>query len=145
MKYCKVSRKKILVEELAALLLWFVISIFPFIYIDTFSFWWWAVLLPPLVLYLGAALFYIPASYRNTCYLINTSKVIYQRGVIIRRQQIMARKRIVYVTLMRTPLTPLFHTADVIVRATGATIVIKYLDLNRAKEIVRFLAPGNEL
>ena len=78
MKYCKVSRKKILVEELAALLLWFVISIFPFIYIDTFSFWWWAVLLPPLVLYLGAALFYIPAAYRNTCYLINTSKVIYQ-------------------------------------------------------------------
>lgn len=145
MKYSRVSKKMLVARELAAVFLWLVVSIFPFIYIDTFSAWWWAALLPPLALYLGAALFYIPASYRNTCYLINTTKIIYQRGVVIRRQQIMARGRIVYVTLVRTPVTPLFHTADIVIRATGATIVIKYLDLAKAQEIVKFLAPGSSL
>ena len=136
MKFWPISKKSIFIQDLFCVIIWFVLSIFPFLYIQQYTLWWYVILVPLLVLFLIFAVFYFPARYRNSGYCLTKNHVAYQTGVLIKRQHIINRNRIVSVALVCNPWTPILRIASVTVKTTGANLHIPYLPLNQAEEIV---------
>lgn len=136
MKFWPISKKSIFVQDLFCTIIWFVLSIFPFLYIQQFTIWWYVTLLPLLVLFLFFAVFYFPARYRNSGYCFTKNHVAYQTGVFVKRQHIVKRNRIVSVALICNPWTPILGIASITVKTTGTNLHIPYLPFNQAEAIV---------
>lgn len=145
MQVQRISKSAVLVYELLAVLVWLAVTIFFSVYLEAFTFWWNVFLIPAAVLFLFFSIYFIPKWYQNTVYSVTDTEVVLHSGVLFHRQQVMARRSIVYVTLNRSPLTPIFRIGSVSIRATGATIRLRSLPISQAERVVKELTPKNEL
>lgn len=145
LEFKKISKKSLLIQELLAALIWFVLSVFPFAYLDKGTVLWKTSLLVLLVVYIFFACLYFPKKYCNTGYYLCGNKIHFKTGVIIRRQRIMNIKSVISVSLTQNPWTPIFNVASVTVNAAGSKIRLPYLDLEEAHNIVSLLTPLSEI
>ncbi len=143
-QFSKMSRKLLVMQELLAFLVFIVIAAFPF-FLITNLFWWIFVMSVCLVCYLFIALIYFPIRFHHTAYCITADKIYYQTGFFMVKNQVMARRRVVYITLYKNPFTPIFHFATVVVRATGGSIRLFGLPLEEAERVIHQFSPLNEL
>ena len=137
MKFWPISKKSIFVQDLFCTIIWFVLSIFPFLYIQQFTIWWYVTLLPLLVLFLFFAVFYFPARYRNSGYCFTKNHVAYQTGVFVKRQHIVKRNRIVSVALICNPGLQFWGSLLLLLKPQGQTCIFRIYHSIRQKQLSR--------
>ena len=145
MKDKRISRRALLIWELFALLIWLGPAVVLSIFLTPFSLWWNVIFWPGTGIYLLAALFYLPMLYRSTRYGLSEGKVLFEQGIFFHRKHYMNRERIVFVTVMKTPLTPVFRVSSLVISATGGKIHIPFLDNRVAKSLAQTLSPDIDL
>lgn len=144
-QYQYVSRLRLLPEELLLCLAWLLSCFIAMLIFDEYDTSWWITLSVLTGLYLIVAAVYFPLLCFRTSYSLIGQQLHYRTGVFFSRDEIICRQQIVYVTLLKHPLTPILRIATVIIRAPGATIYLRGVRLSDAKRLVRQLAPENEL
>ncbi len=145
MRYNRISPRALLLWELAALIIAAVPIVILSLFFPAFSLWWNVTVLPVAGIYLLAAVFYLPLLYKSTRYALDARRVLYEKGIFFHRKHFMNRERIVFVTVAKTPLTPLFGVSSLLISATGAKIRIPFLDTSSACRLARELSPEIDL
>ena len=136
-----VSKKSIIILEVAAFLLASVVLVIPMIVLESGSVAWWAVLLSVAGVCALFAFWYIPAWWYSIRYAVTDHVIFYQKGVLFRTTQVMRREQVLFVSLVRDPFTPIFGTCSVMVSGAGASMVISFLRLEEGRKIVESLSP----
>ena len=120
----------------AALLIGLVLLIF------TPRTWLWYSLLWLIGLaFVLAAFLYLPLLYISCCYIVTEEYVEYQSGVIFFTRRRMLKSSIMYVTILKSPLSPLLKTRTVVFSAMGGKLIIPFLPVRNAVELMRETAP----
>lgn len=137
----RISGRYLLFEEISALLLFLFISLFPYFALDAYSVLWWSVLGALLTVYLFFALLYFPVRYKKTGYFLSEELIFYQTGFFFLKYAILARKRLIYTTMTRSPITPLLGIVSLTMRAPGAEVKIPGLKEKEAQILLKKAAP----
>lgn len=90
-------------------------------------------------IYVLTAFLYIPLFYNSLSLGFSNDKIVYKRGVIFHKSEILYKDRIVFITVYNNPLTPFFKISSLIITATGGSMRIFCIDTKRANEIAKQL------
>ena len=109
--------------------------------LPTRSFFWYLLLwLDGFALVLCTFL-YLPLRYESCKYIVTEEYVEYQRGVCIFAQTRVLRRAILYLVVIRGPLSTLLRTRTLCICSMGARLVIPFVPVKEAEELLRELTP----
>ena len=136
-----ISKKALVVWEiglalLAAILIVLVLTIF---YPRTWI--WYGLLWLIGFVYVFFAFLYLPLLHLSCQYETNDEIVEYRGGLIFHSRKQMLRRSIMYVTLIRTPISYLLRTRSIIVNSMGGQMTIPWIPLKRAEELLNDITP----
>ncbi|MGI5892992.1 MAG: hypothetical protein ACOX6P_00200 [Candidatus Merdivicinus sp.] len=137
----KISKKALVIWEilgaLAAILLAYVICLL----IPERSFWWYFLLWLDGLAFVLCEFLYLPLRYENEVYITNEEYIEYQRGLIIFAKTRILRRAVLYVTVVRSPLSLLLGTRSLLVCSMGTRMLIPFLPIREAEELLRDITP----
>lgn len=137
----KISKKALVVWEIAGFAAAALLAAGICLLIPERSFFWYLLLwLDGLALVLCEFL-YLPLRYENEYYTTNEDFVEYRRGLIIFARTRILKRAVLYVTVIRTPLSLLLRTRTLMVCSMGARMVIPFLPLDEAEALLRDITP----
>lgn len=108
------------------------------------SWLWYSLLWLIGLLFVLTAFLYLPLRYLNCCYTITEEYVEYQTGVLFFSRRRMLKSSVMYVTVLKDPLSPLLGTRTVILSAMGGRMVIPFLPVRDAVLLMRETAPQKQ-
>ena len=140
MKFERLPAKAIIIWELlAALLFAALFSLTLFLLIP--GTWLWYTLLWVLgALCVLTTFLYLPLYYTSIEFGANSKVLVYRKGVIFPKTEILYRDRIAFVTVYHNPLTPVLQLSTLTVRAAGGTLRILFMSTKRAEALAAQLA-----
>lgn len=142
LNYHKVSKKAIVLWEILFFIGWCaVLALILWVFTPFTWLWYFLVWLTGALLILAEFL-YLPVLYQSTGYYINDRLLAYRRGFFFHKQQVIFRDRIIYVSVINTPVTPILGISSLVVAAAGAKLRIPYLNKNVAKHLAQQLSPS---
>lgn len=103
-------------------------------------FWYLLLWLDGLALVLAAFL-YLPLRYENCRYRAAEHYIEYQCGFIFLAKSRILRRAVLYVTVVRSPLSILFRTRTLVIRSMGGTMVIPFLPIAEAEAFLKEITP----
>ena len=81
--------------------------------------------------FLWVSLVYLPIYYKTAGFNIADGRFCFKRGFFVKRSSYMKIDNIVFVTVIKTPLTSMFDICTVIISATGGKIIIPFTELSK--------------
>ncbi|MDF2567018.1 MAG: hypothetical protein K0R90_474 [Oscillospiraceae bacterium] len=145
MEFKRISKKALLIWELAVISLWLVVLVLSLYFIPPFIWLWHLVVWPLAASMIFVVFVYIPWLYSSMKYAVTKDMIVYEKGVFFHKQYYMRRDRIVFVTVFKTPLTPIFKTTSLIISATGSKIVIPLMDNKESEQLAALISPNTDL
>ena len=137
----RIAKGSLILWEVLAALTALLIGALVLWIIPTRSFFWYLLLwLDGFALVLCAFL-YLPFRYESCKYIVTEEYVEYQRGVCIFAQTRVLRRAVLYLVVIRSPLSTLFRTRTICVCSMGARLVIPFVPVKEAEELLRELTP----
>lgn len=145
MKRKRISVKSLLMWEIITLVMSALIISIPWIIFEAGSLIRRISVISLAVLAAILCILYFPLHYLSIHYVVNQNIVLYAKGLLIRKTNILDRRKIVFVSVVKNPFTPFLRTCSLIIRAPGATIKIKHLSIRVAARLMRSLSPNSIL
>ena len=103
--------------------------------------WLWYTLLWVLgALCVLTTFLYLPLYYTSIEFGANSKVLVYRKGVIFPKTEILYRDRIAFVTVYHNPLTPVLQLSTLTVSAAGGTLRILFMSTKRAEALAAQLA-----
>ena len=87
------------------------------------------------------AFLYLPLLYISCCYVLTEEYVEFQCGVIFFHRRRMLRSSVMYVTVMKDPVSVLTRTRTVVLHAMGGRLVIPFLPVREVSALLRAVSP----
>ena len=84
---------------------------------------------------------WLPLLYESSHYRITPEYVEYESGVCVCVRTRMLRRSIMYVTLVRSPVSPFLGTRSLVISSMGGNLVIPGLPRETAEEILKDVTP----
>lgn len=139
MEYENISKKAVVLWEIALLLLFAGLVMLTLYVLSPHTWLWYTVLWLLGAVYILSAFLYLPLYYLSHRFKITDEVVVYKKGVLFPRTEILYRNSIVFVTVYHNPLTPLLKISSVVIDSAGAKQKLFLINTKRAKEIARLL------
>lgn len=136
-----ISKKALAVWELAACLAAAVLAAAIWLLLPDGSFFWYLLLWLTGFCLVLCAFLYLPLRYENEYYCSNEDYVEYQRGLIIFTRTRILKRAVLYVSVVRTPLSLVLNTRTVVVCSMGARMAIPFLPVKDAEALLAGLTP----
>lgn len=127
---------EVLAGLIAALLIFLVLLVF-----RPRTWLWYSLLWLVGLAFIITAFLYLPLRFINCSYAISEEYVEYQTGVIFFTRRRMLKSSIMYVTVLKDPLSPLLRTRTVVLSAMGGQMMIPFLPVRDAVFLMRETAP----
>ncbi len=136
-----ISKKALVVWEiglalLAAVLIALVLLIF---YPRTWL--WYGLLWLIGFIYVFFAFLYLPLLHLSCQYETTSEYVEYRGGLVFHTRKQMLRRSIMYVTIVRTPVSYLLRTRSIVVNSMGGQLTIPWLPLKQAQQLLNDITP----
>lgn len=141
--YCRVSPLRLVSEEIFAFLIWATICLGIVLIFDYYNALFWNIIGILSFIYLLISCTYLPLLCLKTSYCLDERFLRYRTGLFYSKDEIIYKDRIIYVTLIKTPLSPILKIAAVVIRAPGATVMLRGIKLTEANRLVRQLSAEN--
>ena len=141
--YRRVSPLRLVSEEIFTFLISAIICLVILLIFDDYNALFWTIIGILTFIYLLISCAYFPLLCFKTSYCLDERFLRYRTGLFYSKDEIIYRDRIIYVTLVKTPLSPILKIASVVVRAPGATVMLRGIKLNEAKRLVSRLSAKN--
>ncbi len=142
LNYHKVSKKSVVLWEILFFICWTAVLWLLLWAFSPFTWLWYLLVWMMGVLLILAEFLYLPVLYQSTGYFLNDRLLAYQHGYFFHKQQIIHRDRIIYVSVINTPVTPILGISSLVVATAGAKLRIPYLNRNVAKHLAEQLSPS---
>ena len=142
--YRRVSPLRLVSEEIFAFLIWATICLVILLIFDYYNAICWTIIGILSFIYLLISCIYLPLLCLKTSYCLDERFLRYRTGLFYSKDEIIYKDRIIYVTLVKTPLSPILKIAAVVIRAPGATVMLRGIKLTEAKRLVRQLSAEND-
>lgn len=143
-RFERLSKKYLLGQELASLILWIFILLFPYFVFDKFSTLWWLVQWGLFAIFIFFSLIYFPVRYFHTGYCVSNETVFYQTGFFFLKTSVISKKRLVFSAVIKSPVTPLLGFCSLVLQAPGAKMKIPGLPTKKAQILLKKVAPQIE-
>lgn len=141
--YRRVSPLRLVFEEILAFLISAIVCLVIILIFDNYNALFWTIIGILTLLYLLISCIYLPLLCLNTSYCLDERFLCYRTGLFFSKDEIIYKDMIIYVTLLKTPLSPILKIAAVVVRAPGATVMLRGIKIAEAKRLVRQLSAEN--
>ena len=145
MKRKRISIKGLIMWEFITLTLFGLIISIPWNLFEHYSLLWWSTVGSIGLLSILTCIGYLPIYFLSAYYVIDDNMVLYTKGIFSRRTHVLRREQITIVSVVKNPFTPIFRTCSVVIKAPGATITIKHLNVKVAAQVLRILSPNTRL
>lgn len=107
--------------------------------------WVWYTLLWLIGLaFVLAAFLYLPLLYLTCRYTLTSEYLEFRGGIFFHSQHRMPRSSIMYVTVVRSPVSYLCRTRTLIIRSMGGSIVIPMVPLQSAEKLLTVLGEARQ-
>lgn len=136
-----VSKKSLAAWEALAVLLGAVLAAGAAWLLPTRTWYWYLTLWLIGLLLVLCCFLWLPLLYESCGYTVTEEYVEYGRGVFVFVRTRMLRRSIMYVTLLRTPLSPLLGTRTLVVSSMGGSLVIPWLPRAVAESLLQEITP----
>lgn len=87
------------------------------------------------------AFLYLPLLHLSCQYETNSEYVEYRGGLIFHSRKQMLRRSIMYVTLIRTPVSYLLRTRSIVINSMGGQLTIPWIPLKQAERLLNDITP----
>ena len=140
-KYYKCPKRSILLPEITAACVYAALVALLCVLFTPFSaaFCWLFFPLTAVLVFYEAV--YFPLYIRSVSFSVGDNEISYQSGVFVNRRRFMHRDRVVFVSLIKTPFTPVLRIVVLRITATGSRIFAPFVGKSDAQEIVAELSP----
>ena len=92
-------------------------------------------------IYVFFAFFYLPLLHLSCQYETTGEYVEYRSGLMFHSRKQMLRRSIMYVTLIRTPISYLLRTCRIVVNSMGGQMAIPWIPLKQAQQLLNDISP----
>lgn len=141
-KNYKCPKRSLVLLEITAALVFAAAAVVIFIFIPAFSLLFNCVFFPVAALFLFVEAVYFPLYVRLAVFDVGDDFISFCSGVFVNKRRYMKRERVVFVSVVKTPFTPVLKIVLLRIMATGSSIVIPFVDCGDARGIVSVLSPG---
>ncbi len=136
-----ISKKALVVWEIVGLLAAMLVGGLVWLVIPERSTLWYLLLWLDGLAAVLCEFLYLPLRYLNEQYSVNEYYVEYQRGFFICARTRILKRSILYVTVIKTPLSMLLRTRTLLICSMGARMIIPFLPVQAAEELLREITP----
>lgn len=140
-KYYKCPKRSILLPEITVAALYAAAVVVLCVIFTPFSMVFNWIFFPLTVIAVFYELIYFPLYMKSVKFSIGENEIGYQSGVFVNRRRFMSRERVVFVSLIKTPFTPLLRIVVLRIMATGSMISALFVSKSDAQEIISVLSP----
>lgn len=91
--------------------------------------------------YVFFAFLYLPLLHVSCQYETTGEYVEYRGGLVFHTRKQMLRRSIMYVTIIRTPVSYLLRTRSIVVNSMGGQLTIPWLPLKQAQQLLNDITP----
>lgn len=141
--YRRVSPLRLVSEEILTFLISAIIFLVIILIFDDYNAIFWTIIGILTFIYILISCVYLPILCFKTSYCLDDKLLRYRTGLFYSKDEIIYKDRIIYVTLVKTPLSPILKIASVVIRSPGATVILRGIKLNEAKRLVGRLSVEN--
>lgn len=136
-----ISKKALAVWEIGLALLAAVLVVLVLIIFYPRTWIWYALLWIIGFAYVFFSFLYLPLLHLSCQYETTDEIVEYRGGLVFYSRKQMLRRSIMYVTLIRTPVSYLLRTRSIVVNSMGGQMTIPWIPLKRAEELLNDITP----
>lgn len=136
MRIIKMPLAAVAFLEAAGCIVYSALIVLIFSLIPLFSLFWYLVFCPATIVFLTYSFIYIPVYYKIYRIYVTHSDVVFESGVFSKKIRYLKREHVVYHTMYRTFFTPFFGIVSLRMCAAGSRVLIPYISLADADEIV---------
>ena len=95
-----------------------------------------------LALYLGVIFFYLPRYWKTTYIMISNDAVFCAKGILMRREFVLPRPRLIVVERVRIPFYTYFGLCTIVLRGVGCNLMLPPLETKTSAKLVKLLENG---
>ncbi len=140
-KYYKCPKRSILLPEITVAALYAALMVVMCVIFTPFSIVFNCIFFPITAIAVFYDAVYFPLYFRSIKFSVGENEIGYQSGVFANRRRFMSRERVVFISLIKTPFTPILRIVILRIMATGSMISIPFVGKSDAEEIISVLSP----
>lgn len=136
-----ISKKALILWEMGLLLLAASLIVLVAVIFYPRTWVWYSLLWSIGFLTVFFAFLYLPLLYLSCQYETTGEYVEYRGGLVFHSRKQMLRRSIMYVTIVRTPISHLLKTRAIVIHSMGGKMTIPWVPLKQAEELLRDISP----
>ena len=136
-----ISKKALAVWEIGLALLAAVLVVLVLVIFYPRTWIWYGLLWIIGFVYVFFAFLYLPLLHLSCQYETTDEYVEYRGGLIFHFRKQMLRRSIMYVTLIRTPVSYLLRTRSIVINSMGGQLTIPWIPLKQAQKLLNDITP----
>ena len=136
-----ISKKALAVWEIGLALLAAVLVVLVLVIFYPRTWIWYALLWIIGFAYVFFSFLYLPLLHLSCQYETTDEYVEYRGGLVFHSRKQMLRRSIMYVTLIRTPVSYLLRTRSIVINSMGGQLTIPWIPLKQAEQLLNDITP----